>query len=237
MKAKLVGLVAFLIMAGSIQSQDTLSISGDSIKVKSGRNSFDYGSIIIEVGGGAASYWTYTYSQGVVNGEEVILEEEGRSSSITFPITVEFGFKKKYGFGLRFAYQKFSEGADSITGIRPSQRTIDIAIVNNFHFVKRPNFDMPLSLIWGYSNLEVIFNDPLKKEGSDHGFSGGLLLTPRYYFSDNLGVYVSVGILNYVFPSIAYSNSVSEDLNENGGWSIWKGASSIGGGAGLVFQF
>jgi hypothetical protein len=62
------------------------------------------------------------------------------------------------------------------------------------------------------------------------------MLTPRFYLTDKFGLFVNLGFVNYVYPSVSFSNNNNKNLiPANATVSIGGMGETIGFGAAYKF--
>ncbi len=185
MKKKVLIALSLLIVSGTIQAQD---------------KAFRAGNIVVDVGLGGAGYKTLLSSTITTGTVSVKNEKNGTAGSVIYPIQVEYGLRNWLGIGARFAYSKYYDSTKS-------NRGIDFDFVLNFHLIKTKRFEMPISLFLGYSNLNIKYKDVLNTIAKDNGMSNGIMLIPRFYITKHFGLFVNVGFVNYVYPSLTFTNN------------------------------
>ncbi len=202
--------------------------------LKAQDKSFQKGDITVGLGIGVAIYGTKIheeYNSQIWNGSGISTVRiandttDGAASTI-IPVSVEYGLSNWFGLGARFGYSKYFANADSTNNnIKPTVRGLDLDLVLNFHLVKTKRFDMPISLIVGYSNFNYKANNPnsnptpLPDNGNsmakDNGLNYGIALVPRIYFGSHVGMFFNVGYMGYNYGSITFSNNSDSNLNDD----------------------
>jgi hypothetical protein len=243
MKKTLVTIAAVAICINSVKAQD---------------KAFKKGDIVVDLGVGFAVYGTKNhneYNSRVWNGTSIstvrITEDttDATASSI-IPISVEYGITNWFGVGARFGYSKYIASSDSTNNFtKPTVRGLDADLLLNFHLVKTKRFDMPLSLIIGYSNFKYKANNPntnpanLPDNGNamakDNGLNYGISLVPRIYFGDHIGMFFNVGYMGFNYGSITFSNNSDSNLNDDDNQDqLFKlKGNGVNVGIGLVAKF
>ena len=198
---------------------------------------FKKGDITANLGVGWAIYGTKLHSEATYGTTKVVDDTTDGAASVIYPLQGEYGVTNWLGIGARFALSNYFEETDSITGIKPKVRGIDADLVLNFHLVKSKRFDMPVQLLFGYSNFKINFNDPSHQIGKDNGLNYGIMLVPRIYFGDHVGMFFNLGYMGYSYPSIHFSNDTDSDLNDNNAWLFKLKGNGFNIGLGLVGKF
>jgi hypothetical protein len=227
---------------------------GNNIKAQD--KAFQKGTINVDLGIGVALYGTKTHHEydatywtGTAFATERKKEDttDGAGSRI-IPISVEYGVTNWLGIGVRLGHSKYLSTADSSNNfIKPSVRGLDADLLINFHLVKGKRFDMPLSIMIGYSNFKYKANNPnTAVAGSpdngngiakDNGFNYGIALVPRIYFGDHFGMFFNVGYMGYTYPSIIFSNNSDSNLNDTNNATYKIKGSGVNIGLGLIAKF
>jgi hypothetical protein len=222
---------------------------------------FHKGSIAIEAGVGLAIYGTKIHTesdQKVFTGSGFVTKRivddttDGAGSTI-YTINGEYGVNDWLGLGLRFGYSNYFEDTehDTIFGTaytyKPKVRSVDFGLNVNFHLVKTKRFDMPICVTLGYSNFKYWQNNPNSNfpglpdnggaMGKDNGMNFGILLVPKIYFSDHVGMYFNIGYMGYKYPSIAFSNNSDADLNNDNNWKYTLKGNGFNIGVGIAAKF
>jgi hypothetical protein len=217
---------------------------------------FHKGSIVVDLGIGVAVYGTRQhneYDSKVWNGTSISTvrikkDTTNGAASMIIPLSVEYGITNWLGVGARFGYSKYIANADSTNNhIKPTVRGLDADLLLNFHLIKSKHFDMPVSIIVGYSNFNYKANnpntstDPTYNNGNaiakDNGLNFGIALVPRIYFGDHIGMFFNLGYTGYSYPHILFSNNSNSNLNSNNN-ELFKIKGNGGNiGIGLVVKF
>jgi hypothetical protein len=195
---------------------------------------FHKGTINVDLGIGFAVYGTKThqeYDTKQWNGTSIVdvrikKDTNDAAASTIIPICVEYGLTDWFGIGARFGHSKYVANADSTNNnIKPSVRGLDADLLLNFHLVKGKHFDMPISLMVGYSNFRYKANNPNTAPigssdngdamAKDNGLNFGIALVPRIYFGEHFGMFFNLGYMAYRYPSIIFSNNSDSNLNDN----------------------
>ena len=193
---KIILIASAFIVSGTTNAQD---------KAKSKSTIFEPGNIIVDVGIGVAGYKTLRRETIVVGNNKKDFDKKESATSIIVPIQAEYGFSNWFGLGARFAYSNYFDSAKS-------NRGIDFDFVLNFHFIKTKRFEMPISLFLGVSNINIKYNDSFNTVVKDNGANNGFMLTPRFYLTDHFALFVNLGFINYVYPSLTFSNNSNKNL-------------------------
>jgi hypothetical protein len=191
---KIILIVSAFIVSGIANAQD---------KTKS--TIFEPGNIIVDAGVGVAGYKTVYRTTITVANTPKDFDEKGSATSVIIPIQAEYGFNNWFGLGARFAYSNYFDSTKSNKGV-------DFDFVLNFHFIKTKRFEMPISLFLGVSNISIKYNDSFNTVAKDNGANNGFMLTPRFYLTDKFGLFVNLGFVNYVYPSVTFSNNNNTNL-------------------------
>ncbi len=195
MKKNILIVAALIIATGTIEAKGKVFQAGDTVKTE--RKVFETGDIIIDAGLGAAGYVTRTYT--TVGSAATVLNGKNWATSTMYPVNFEYGFRDWFGSGARFAYSNYY---DSIK----SDKSVDIDFVLNFHFIKTKRFEMPISLFFGFSTINIKYND-VNTSAKANGANNGFMLTPRFYLTEHFGLFVNLGFVNYVYTSLSFSNN------------------------------
>ena len=198
---------------------------------------FKKGDITAGLGVGFGLYGTKLHSEATYGSIKVVDDTTDGAVSVIYPLMAEYGVTDWFGVGARFAYSNYFEERDSITNIKPKVNAFDLGLALNFHLVKSKHFDMPISLLFGYSNFKIHFNDPTNQIGKDNGLNYGIMLTPRIYFGDHIGMFFNIGYLGYNYPSIQFSNNTDSNLNDNNNWLFKLKGNGANLGIGLTAKF
>ncbi|MGQ0829064.1 MAG: hypothetical protein ACT4ON_11805 [Bacteroidota bacterium] len=201
------------------------------------QKAFEKGTIAVDLGIGIAVYGTKLHSQTTSGNKTYESDTTDGAVSVIYPLAIEYGVSNWLGIGARFAYSSYFEERDSITGEKASVRGIDADIVLNFHLIKTKRFDLPIGLIVGYSNFNFKFNDPSNTVGKDDGMNYGIMLTPRIYFGDHIGIFFNLGYLGYTYPNIQFSSNTDPNINDNNNWVFKLKGNGGNVGLGLVAKF
>lgn len=159
------------------------------------------------------------------------------AGSSIYALKGEYGVTNWLGIGARFAFANYIEERDSITGIKPTSRGIDAGLVANFHLVKSKRFDMPISLMIGYSHFSIHSNDQWSTLAKANGLGYGIALLPRIYFGNHVGMFFNLGYMGYNYPNIKYSNNTDSDLNKTWDADVSLKANGVNIGIGLIGKF
>lgn len=207
---------------------------------------FQKGDFSIGLGAGFAGYGTTAtnaYDQLFWNGSAIVTQrvdttENSGAISAVFPLTLEYGLSNWFGLGARVAYNKYYANGDSTNlNIKPTVYGFDGDLMLNFHFIKTVHFDMPLSIIVGYSGFTYKVNDANKSMAKDNGLNYGFALTPRIIVGKHIGLFVNVGYMGYNYPSMVFSNSTDSNLNDDNNQEFSLKGSGVNLGLGLICKF
>ncbi|MBL0329145.1 MAG: hypothetical protein IPP64_06950 [Bacteroidetes bacterium] len=222
---------------------------------------FHKGVINADLGIGFAIYGTKIHSeidQQVWNGSAIVTQREVKdttdgAASTIYVLNGEYGVTDWLGVGVRFGYSNYFEQTehDTILGTayayKPKVRSIDFGVNVNFHLVKTKRFDMPICLTMGYSNFKYWQNNPNSNPpgladngnamGKDNGLNYGIMLVPRIYFGDHVGMFFNIGYMGYNYPSIAFSNNSDSDLNNDDNWEYKLKGNGFNLGIGITAKF
>jgi len=194
---------------------------------------FKKGDITVDLGIGFGIYGTKIHQKF----GNFTKDTTDAAASAIYPLKAEYGITNWLGIGARFAFSNYAEERDSITGIKPTSRGIDAAIVANFHLVKSKRFDMPISLTFGYSKFSILSNDNFGTKAKANGLGYGISLLPRIYFGNHIGMFFNIGYMGYNYPNIKYSNNNDSDLNKTWNAKVSLKANGLNMGIGLIGKF
>lgn len=214
---------------------------------------FDKGTIVISGGVGLGIYKTKTHSEQTYGSVTFKDDTTDAAASVIYPITAEYGVTNWLGVGARFGFSNYFEEKenDTINGVaysyQPKYTAVDLDLVLNFHLVKTKRFDMPVSLIIGYSKFKLVQNNPNTNpigspdnggfRAKDNGTHYGIMVTPRIYFTDHFGMYFNAGYLGYSYNSLSFSNNSDSNLNDTYNWKFSLKGNGLNLGLGLVAKF
>lgn len=207
---------------------------------------FQKGNFLIRVGGGFAAYKTKTHNEYDAYGWtgsgfgkiRVKKDTTDGAASLMIPVTLEYGITNWFGAGLRGAYSKYYANADSTNNnTKPTVGSFDIGVMMNFHLIKTVHFDMPLTLLVGYSAFTYKANDPANSMAKDGGYNIGVGLNPRIYFGDHVGMFFDLNYVSYHYPSMQFSNSSNSDLNATNNQVYKLSGNGANVGLGLLVKF
>lgn len=206
------------------KAQDTTKVSTDGLV-------FQAGNTVVDVGAGLAYYYKTLIRTEVKTGANIARTDNyGTISALMIPIQVEHGFRNWFGFGGRFAYSSYMDTTKSNTGM-------DLDLLLNFHFIKKGNFEMPFALFFGVSSITIKYKDALSTVAKDNGFNNGFMITPRYYFSKHFGLSVNAGFVNYVYPTVGYTNSANTNTVNPATTTVSIGGQGTALGFGAIYKF
>lgn len=213
-----------LISMVNMKAQDTAKASTDGIV-------FQAGNTVVDVGAGLAYYYKILQRTEVKTGANIARTDKfGTISALIIPIQVEHGFRNWFGFGGRFAYSSYMDTTKSNTGL-------DLDLLFNFHFIKKGNFEMPFALFFGVSSITIKYKDALNTVAKDNGFNNGFMITPRYYFSKHFGLFVNAGFVNYVYPTVGFTNSANTSTVNTVTTTVSLGGQGTALGFGAIYKF
>lgn len=161
--------------------------------------SFEKKSIVIDLNANFGIYNTV--------GSDSTARATGKSKSdkaapYGFALGVEYGVLNWLGIGLKGQSCTYLTSTDSVTHTRPVAKAKDIMLVINAHFLRKKRVDLLAGFDIGYSGFKYSSNDV--KHGIAKG--GGLVydfhLTPRIYFSDHFGMFMSLSYISYSYPKL-----------------------------------
>ena len=222
---------------------------------------FHKGVISADLGVGIAIYGTKSHTEydSTIYGASgntvtrVIKDKKDAAASSIIPIGIEYGVTDWLGIGARFGYSKYiaSTSYDTVNGtavgFKPKVTAIDFGLSVNFHLVKSKRFDMPIGLLIGYSHFNYRQNNPDTNPvgspdngntiGKDGGLGYGIMLTPRIYFGDHIGMFINVGYMGYSYSNLSFSNNSDSNLNDNNNWKFSLKGNGFNMGIGLVAKF
>lgn len=208
----------------NVKSQDTSKVSTDG-------QVFQAGNTVVDVGAGLAYYYKTLQRTEVKTGANVArTDKSGTISALMIPIQVEHGFRNWFGFGGRFAYSSYIDTTVSNTGL-------DLDFLLNFHLIKKGNFEMPMALFFGVSSITIKYKDALSTIAKDNGFNNGFMITPRYYFSKHFGLFVNAGFVNYVYPTVGFTNSANTPTVNTATTTVSLGGQGTALGFGAIYKF
>lgn len=198
---------------------------------------FEKGNFTASLGIGVALYKTKIHTE--YNSSSIKTENDTTdgAASVVYPVCIEYGVANWLGIGARFGYSNYFEETDSISGRKPKVTGLDLDLVFNLHLVKTKRFDMPISLIIGYSKFKYLSNDALNSMAVDNGLNYGVMLNPRIYFGDHFGMYFNAGYMGYSYNSLQFSNDIDSDINDNNKWVYGIKGNGFNIGLGLIAKF
>lgn len=203
----------------------------DTTKTSTDGQVFQAGNTIIDVGASYAYYYKTLQRTEVKVGANVAkTDKSGTISALMIPIQVEYGFRNWFGFGGRFAYSSYMDTTISNTGL-------DLDFLLNFHLIKKGNFEMPFALFFGVSSITVKYKDALNTVAKDNGFNNGFMITPRYYFSKHFGLFANMGFVNYVYPTVGFTNSANTNTVNPATTTVSLGGQGTALGFGAIYKF
>lgn len=183
-----------------------LSLLTISIATQAQDKAFQKGNIVIDAGVGVAAYATLLHTEVATSSGTLSRDIKDNAASAIYPFQAEYGLKNWFGLGARFAYSNYYDSANT------ESRGLDFDILVNFHLIKTKRFEMPITLILGYSNLKIKYNDAFGTIVKDNGSNSGFMLTPRFYLTDHFGLFINLGRLRYSYPSLIISNSSNTNI-------------------------
>lgn len=207
---------------------------------------FQKGTFLIRVGAGFAGYGTkatdvkdeWVWNGSAIVKERVTTHKNDGAASLMFPLTLEYGITNWFGAGLRGAYSKYYANADSTNNnTKPTVSSTDLGVMMNFHFIKTVHFDMPITLLVGYSGFSYKTNDVFNSMAKDAGYNIGVGLNPRIYFGDHVGMFFDLNYTSYTYPSLLFSNSNDSNLNDNANEVYTLKGNGANVGLGLIVKF
>lgn len=208
----------------NVKSQDTSKVSTDG-------QVFQAGNTVVDVGVSLAYYYKTLQRTEVKTGANVArTDKSGTISALMIPIQVEHGFRNWFGFGGRFAYSSYMDTTKSNTGL-------DLDFLLNFHLIKKGNFEMPMALFFGVSSITIKYKDALSTIAKDNGFNNGFMITPRYYFSKHFGLFVNAGFVNYVYPTVGFTNNANTPTVNTATTTVSLGGQGTALGFGAIYKF
>ncbi len=191
MKKNLLVILSFLVISIAVNAQD---------------KAFQKGNIVIDAGLGLAVYATKLHTEVATSSGTLSRDKTDGAASAIYPIQAEYGLKNWFGLGARFAYSNYYDSANT------DSRGLDFDLLINFHLIKTKRFEMPISLIVGYSNLKIKYNDAFSTIAKDNGSNSGFMLSPRFYITDHFGLFLNLGRLSYSYPSLTFANSRNTNI-------------------------
>lgn len=227
MKKMLIVLVVGLVSVLTLNAQTKDSVNANENKA------FKEGNVVVDIGAGFVGYSTRLYKEWTVGVAKNKLDTSFATVAYVYPVQVEYGFKHWFGLGLRYAFSTHYVNDDFFK----THTENDVDLVLNFHLVKTKRFDLPFSLIMGYSHMKTKFKDDLNTTAKSGGINNGFMLIPRYYFTDNFGVFVNLGWLNYLYMNVDLSDDKTANLNAVNNLKYNYGAKGTSIGIGVVGKF
>ncbi|MGZ3883988.1 MAG: hypothetical protein ACXVPQ_13415 [Bacteroidia bacterium] len=124
-----------------------------------------------------------------------------------FALGVEYGVLDWLGIGLKGQTISYiSTTKDSATGLTPSIKANDIALVVNAHLVRKKKFDLVFGGNIGYSHMTFRANDTQSGVAKGGGVTYDLHLIPRLYFGKHFGMYFSLSYAGYSYGKLSLSD-------------------------------
>lgn len=212
---------------------------------KAQKKAFHKGAVVVDLGIGISVYKTDledAYNGQVWNGTSftttrIKKDTSDVSGATVYPLNIEFGLKNWLGIGARVAYSKYFSEKDSLSGIKIGVRGIDAGLALNLHLIKTNRFDMPIGVTIGYSNFMIDSKDSLNSIAKDNGLNYGVVVVPRFYFGEHIGLSINAGYMVYSYPSILFSNKNDSNINNNNDRVFKLKASGVNIGVGLLIKF
>ena len=123
--------------------------------------SFEKGTITASFGASFAIYKTKSHSE-ITNylGTVTVQDTTDGAGSAIYSLSGEYGVTDWFGAGVRFGYSNYIEETkhDTVYNVpytyKPKVSSYDLDFVFNFHFIKTKRFDMPVSILIGYSHFK-----------------------------------------------------------------------------------
>lgn len=169
---------------------------------------FEQGNIVVGFGSGIGIYKTTFTNQT----NTTIPAEKDTSGAVVFPISFEYGVLNWLGLGVRFGYNNYLEGKDTL-GTNQNARAIDFMGSVNAHFLRTKHIDMFVSAEYGFSHFKYQEDSQYnpKAVASGTGYSFGL--NTRFYF----GKASRFGLnLRFALEGYNYQNGIiSDDSTSN----------------------
>jgi hypothetical protein len=157
-----------------------------------------------------------------------VVEEDGAASTI-IPLTFEYGISNKFGIGAQLGVSNYFIDNEDSTETTESVKSIDFAILVNYHLLNSDKNDLFIGLSVGSSSVTWL-------DLSGEGFSGSgsfvsLYIKDRVFFNDNVGILFNFGYTAYNYNQL--ESTVSNPFITEFKWQL--GGVNIGTGLALKF--
>jgi hypothetical protein len=206
-------------------------IQSQSIKAQA----FQKGNKNLDVGLGFGAYKTvseFTTPEFVFLGFTIppqTFKNEDGAASFMMPITFEYGISNKVGLGVQLGFSNYFIDNEDSTETTESVKSVDFAIVCNYHLSNSDKNDLFIGIALGGSNVN--WKDLSGTELTGSGSVFKLYLSDRLYFSDHIGMLFNIGYTAY-----NYSDLTSSDNNAFISSLKWHlGGLNIGTGLAVKF--
>lgn len=172
---------------------------------------FQKGNVNLDIGLGFGAYKTvseFTTPEFVFFGftipPQTIKNEDG-AGSFMMPITFEYGISNKVGLGVQLGFSNYFIDNEDSTETVESVKSVDFAIVVNYHLSQSDKNDLFIGIALGGSNVN--WKDLSGTELTGTGSVFKLYLSDRLYFSDNIGILFNVGYTAYNYSELTSSDN------------------------------
>lgn len=186
---------------------------------------FEKGTINVDLGIGLGIYGTSQTSTyelkadvfGTPISEKSTRDTTDGAASTVVPFSFEYGVGEKLGIGLDITYSNYIINDSDRVFLR-SVKAFDFGPKFYYHPLSSDKYDLVLGLGLGFTsitwNYETVFNStPESSKGS--GFYLNLDIKNKFFFSDNVGIYVNVGYKGNFYSAISRDHTADEAALES----------------------
>jgi hypothetical protein len=132
---------------------------------------------------------------------------QDKAAPYGFALSFEYGVLDWLGIGLKGQACTYLSSRDT-SGVKPDAKVKDIALVVNFHLVRKKRFDLLLGGNIGYSGFKFSSNDSKSSVAKGGGLMYDIHVQPRLYFSEHFGMYLSLSYIGYSYSKLKLSDNV-----------------------------
>ncbi len=133
---------------------------------------------------------------------------EDKAVPYGFALGLEYGVLNWLGIGLKGQAITYLTSKDSVSGLTPSVKSKDIALVVNAHLLRKKRFDLVFGGDLGYSGIKFETHDNKLTVAKGGGLMYDLHLTPRLYFGNHFGMFFNLAYAGYGYNKLKVSDNV-----------------------------
>lgn len=191
--------------------------------------SFEKNTKVIDVN---ASFGIYNIATTDSTARALGKKHTDKAAPYGFSLGFEYGVLNWLGIGLKAQACTYLSSRDSVTGVKPTAKSKDIALVINAHIVRKKRFDLVGGFNLGYSGFKYSSNDSKSSTAKGGGITYDLHVIPRLYFSDHFGMFLNLSYIGYSYAKL----KVSDNERQYTDHLTYKG-SGVNVGIGFQVQF